>query len=91
MGAKYGAWCVGGCWALIASLFALGVMSVLWMAVAAGLIAFENTIPWRRVASYVTAGVFLALGVLMLTAPGAMPGLAAPRDAPMQQMTSMDS
>jgi predicted metal-binding membrane protein len=28
MGAKNGAWCVGGCWALMASLFALGVMSV---------------------------------------------------------------
>ena len=33
MGAKNGAWCVGCCWALMASLFALGVMSVTWMAV----------------------------------------------------------
>ena len=32
MGAKNGAWCVGCCWALMASLFALGVMSILWMA-----------------------------------------------------------
>ena len=39
MGAKNGAWCVGCCWALMASLFALGVMSVTWMAVVAGLIA----------------------------------------------------
>ena len=28
MGAKNGAWCVGCCWALMASLFALGVMSI---------------------------------------------------------------
>ncbi len=43
MGAKNGAWCVGCCWALMASLFALGVMSILWMALVAGLIAAEKT------------------------------------------------
>ena len=50
MGARHGAWCVGCCWALMASLFALGVMSIVWMAVVAGLIAFEKLIPSRRVA-----------------------------------------
>src|SRR4051794_2939430 len=30
MGAKNGAWCVGCCWALMAALFALGVMSIPW-------------------------------------------------------------
>jgi predicted metal-binding membrane protein len=40
MGARHGAWCIGCCWALMASLFALGVMSIVWMAVIAGLIAF---------------------------------------------------
>ena len=90
MGAGNGAWCVGCCWALMASLFALGVMSVTWMAVVAGLIAFEKTVPWRRVAAYGTAAVLLALGVLVLTAPGAIPGLTTPRDAPMQQMPPMD-
>jgi hypothetical protein len=39
----------------MASLFALGIMSVIWMAVVAGLVAFEKTVPWRRVASYGTA------------------------------------
>ena len=42
-GAKNGAWCVGCCWALMASLFALGVMSIAWMAFVAGLIAAEKT------------------------------------------------
>src|SRR5207302_2854465 len=32
MGARHGAWCVGCCWALTVSLFALGVMSIVWMA-----------------------------------------------------------
>lgn len=44
MGAKHG---VGCCWALMASLFALGVMSLIWMAVVAGLIAVGKTLPWR--------------------------------------------
>ncbi len=69
MGARHGAWCTGCCWALMASLFALGVMSVVWMAVVAGLIATEKTLPWRRTATYGTATVLLALGVLVVVAP----------------------
>jgi predicted metal-binding membrane protein len=41
MGLRHGGWCIGCCWALMASLFALGVMSLLWMAMVAGLIARE--------------------------------------------------
>jgi predicted metal-binding membrane protein len=89
MGAKNGAWCVGCCWALMAALFALGIMSIVWMAVIAGLIAFEKTIPWGRVASYGTAAVLLTLGLLVLTAPRAIPGLTTPSDAPMEQMSPM--
>src|SRR6476469_6117114 len=59
MGVKNGAWCVGCCWALMASLFALGVMSVTWMAVVAGLIAVEKVLPWRRSATYGTALVLV--------------------------------
>jgi predicted metal-binding membrane protein len=78
MGMSNGAWCVGCCWALMASLFALGIMSVVWMALVAALIAFEKTIPWRRVAAYGTAAVLAALGVLLLVAPTAMPFLTMP-------------
>jgi predicted metal-binding membrane protein len=78
MGAKNGAWCVGYCWALMASLFALGVMSVAWMAFVAAVIAVEKTLPWRRVATYGTAVVLLVLGVLLVAAPDAIPGLTVP-------------
>ena len=86
MGSRHGAWCVGCCWALMASLFALGVMSLVWMALVAGVIAFEKLIPSRRLATYGTAGLLLALGVLMLVAPDAIPGLTIPGDASMSQM-----
>ena len=91
MGAKHGAWCVGCCWALMASLFALGVMSVAWMAFVAALIAIEKTLPWRRVATYGTAAVLLALGVLLLAAPHTIPALTVPDTDQMTEMTPMGS
>ncbi|MDQ1464093.1 MAG: hypothetical protein QOC73_1034, partial [Actinomycetota bacterium] len=91
MGAKNGAWCVGCCWALMASLFALGVMSAVWMAVVAGLIAVEKTLPWRRVATYGTASILVVLGVLLLVAPTAIPGLTIPGNDLTHMMAPMDS
>jgi predicted metal-binding membrane protein len=90
MGARHGAWCVGCCWALMASLFALGVMSIAWMAFVAGLIAVEKTVPWRRVAVYGTAAALLALGVLLLAAPDAIPALTVPGSHPMQDTDGME-
>jgi predicted metal-binding membrane protein len=78
MGSRHGAWCVGCCWALMASLFALGVMSIAWTAFVAALIAVEKLLPWRRVATYGTATVLVALGVLLLVAPDAVPALTMP-------------
>jgi predicted metal-binding membrane protein len=89
MGAKNGAWCVGCCWALMASLFALGVMSIPWMAFVAALIAVEKVLPWRRVATYGTAGLLLALGVLVLAAPDAVPALTIPGQGSMPSMGQM--
>jgi predicted metal-binding membrane protein len=91
MGARHGAWCVGCCWALMASLFALGLMSLVWMAFVAALIALEKTLPWRRVATYGTAGILLVLGVLLLAAPDVVPALTIPGDDPMLQMQQMGS
>jgi predicted metal-binding membrane protein len=87
MGARHGGWCVGCCWALMASLFALGVMSVAWMAFVAALIAAEKTLPWRRVATYATAGILLTLGVLLIAAPDGLPGLTVPSPEQMPDMS----
>jgi len=78
MGARHAGWCVGCCWALMAALFALGVMSLAWMALVAGLIAFEKVFPWRRAVTWVSAGVLLTLAVLLVAAPEALPGLVVP-------------
>jgi predicted metal-binding membrane protein len=78
MGARHAAWCVGCCWALMAALFALGVMSLVWMAVIAAVIAAEKTIPWRRPVLWSTTAILLALAVLVAVAPHAVPGLVVP-------------
>jgi predicted metal-binding membrane protein len=81
MGSRHAGWCLGCCWALMAALFALGVMSITWMALVAALIALEKTVPWRRVVTWGTAAVLLALAILVLAAPGAVPGLVVPGGA----------
>jgi predicted metal-binding membrane protein len=87
MGTKHGAWCVGCCWALMASLFALGIMSIPGMAFVAGLIAAEKTLPWGRAVTYGTAAILAVLGVLLITAPDAIPGLTVPADGAMAEMS----
>ena len=78
MGVRNGAWCVGCCWALMLSLFALGIMSIVWMAFIAAVIAVEKLLPWRRVATYGVAALLFAAGLLLLAAPGSLPGLTIP-------------
>jgi predicted metal-binding membrane protein len=88
MGARHGAWCVGCCWALMAALFALGVMSLAWMAFVAALIALEKILPARRAVTYGTAGLLLLLGVVLIAAPDAIPGLTVPGGDMMEGMGS---
>ena len=78
MGARHAGWCLGCCWALMAALFALGVMSLAWMALVAALIAFEKTVPWRRAATWGTAAVLLVLALGVLATPRSVPGLVVP-------------
>ncbi|MEK6229221.1 MAG: DUF2182 domain-containing protein [Actinomycetota bacterium] len=81
MGARHGAWCVGCCWALMAALFALGVMSLAWTALVAALIALEKTLPWGRAVTWGTAAVLLVLAVALVAAPHTLPGRVVPDGA----------
>jgi predicted metal-binding membrane protein len=78
LGLTSGAWCAGCCWALMASLFALGIMSIGWTAFVAALVALEKVLPWRRVATVTTTSLLVALGLLLLLAPDQVPGLMLP-------------
>jgi predicted metal-binding membrane protein len=78
MGARHGAWCIGCCWALMAALFALGVMSIPWMALIAVFIAAEKLLPWRRFATTVVTVALLVLGLAVAVVPEWVPGLMTP-------------
>jgi predicted metal-binding membrane protein len=78
MGSRHGGWCLGCCWALMAALFALGIMSLTWMALVAAVIALEKTLPWGRAVTWGTAAVLLALAIAVVAAPHDIPGLVVP-------------
>lgn len=66
MGIEHGAYCIGCCWALMALLFAFGVMNLLWVAALAAYVLAEKVVPaGRRLAAVGGAGM-LALGMLLL-------------------------
>ncbi len=81
MGLLHGAWCVGCCWALMAALFAVGVMSVGWMIFVSLVIAAEKLLPARRATSAAAAAVLLALGLGVALWPAQVPGLTVPGSA----------
>lgn len=84
MGIKHGGWCVGCCWAVMAAHFALGVMSIGWMAFIAALIAIEKLLPWRVIASRGVAVVLLVLGLSVALLPDDVPDVRS--RAPDMQM-----
>ena len=78
MGDEYGAFCVGCCFALMAALFALGWMSLIWMALVAVLIVAERMHSCERRPRLGVAGVLVVLGTAVALAPESVPGLTVP-------------
>jgi predicted metal-binding membrane protein len=78
MGIEQGAFCVGCSGALMAALFALGVMSIAWMLVVAALVAIQKLLPWSAVASATTVALLAVLGLAIMLAPDHVPWLTIP-------------
>jgi predicted metal-binding membrane protein len=74
-GFEFGLYCVGSSIGLMVVLVALGVMSVTWMAVIAALIIAQKLLPPRAAIDVPLALTIVGLGVLIVVAPGAVPGL----------------
>jgi predicted metal-binding membrane protein len=62
-GLRYGAFCVGCCWALMALMFAVGIMNLLWTVLIAGYVIAEKSVPRADWFGRVT-GVLLCMGAI---------------------------
>jgi predicted metal-binding membrane protein len=78
MGLEHGAWCLGCCVGLMLVLFAVGVMSLAWMAIAAAVIFAEKVLPVGARLPGPVALCLIGLGVWIAIAPGGVPGLTQP-------------
>jgi predicted metal-binding membrane protein len=85
IGMEHGAWCLGCCWALMAALFALGAMSVGWMALISVLIAAERLLPWRALATTGVASLLAVVALGVAAAPARVPMLTIPHSAAAMQ------
>ena len=86
MGSEHGAYCVGCCWGLMVVLFALGVMSLFWMAVVAAVIFAQKILPGGERATRALAVALVALGIWVAAAPGSVPDLTQPDRGPAMKM-----
>lgn len=75
---RFGAYCVGSSIGLMFVLVALGIMSVGWMAVVAGLVLVHKLLPPRAAVDLPVALAIVGLGVLIVLAPSSVPGLMPP-------------
>jgi predicted metal-binding membrane protein len=77
-GFTHGGYCVGCCTGLMLALFALGVMSLFWMAVVAAAILVEKALPGGEAFARLLAVVLVALGIWVAASPASVPGLKQP-------------
>jgi predicted metal-binding membrane protein len=77
-GFQFGLSCVGSRIGLMLMLLALGLMSVTWMSVIAILIVGQKLLPPRAPIDVPLALAIVALGILVVLAPSAVPALTQP-------------
>jgi predicted metal-binding membrane protein len=69
MGLDHGVFCVGCCWALMATAFAVGVMNAWWMAALGAVALAEQIAPRGHALRRAVGGVFLLSGIWRLALP----------------------
>ncbi len=78
MGTAHGLVCVGCCWALMAVMFAVGAMSLIWMALLALAMLAEKILPSGQRLTLPIAASLWVMGAWIALDPGSAPLLADP-------------
>jgi predicted metal-binding membrane protein len=76
-GFAFGLYCVGSSIGLMLILVALDVMSIAWMSIIAVLVLAQKLVPAKAALDVPLALAITGLGVLIIIAPSAIPGLTA--------------
>jgi predicted metal-binding membrane protein len=63
MGASHGLYCLGCCWVLMALLFAVGVMNLIWVAALAVFVFAEKLLPHGVWVGRTGGGAMVAVGI----------------------------
>jgi predicted metal-binding membrane protein len=79
LGLHHGVFCLGCCWALMLTMFAVGVGSLAWMAGLTGVMVIEKTARHGRQVAPLVGAALLLWGFLMLTQPSWLPAAIAGR------------
>lgn len=66
MGARHGAYCVGCCWALMALLFAMGVMNLAAIVALTSIVAIEKLAPYGDRLGQLGGGILVSWGIWLL-------------------------
>ncbi len=69
MGIEHGAFCAGCCWALMALLFVLGVMNILWIAALTIVVAAEKLLPRAKWFSAAIGSILVCWGLWVIAGP----------------------
>ena len=77
-GWEFGLCCAGSSIGLMLMLVALGVMSITWMAVITVVCLAQKLLPARAALDVPVALAIIGLGIVIVTAPSAVPGLMPP-------------
>ncbi|HEV3477828.1 MAG TPA: DUF2182 domain-containing protein, partial [Gaiellaceae bacterium] len=87
-GLVHGVHCVGCSGGLMVVLFAVGVMSLFWMALVAVVIFAEKVLPRGRELSPFVAVAVIVLGTWVAVSPSTVPALTEPSEMPSMRMES---
>jgi predicted metal-binding membrane protein len=78
MGLAHGLVCVGCCWALMAVMFAVGAMSLIWMGLLGLLMFAEKVLPSGRRLALSIAAFLCAMGIWVAVSPDTAPLMKDP-------------
>ena len=68
MGRRHGLYCLGCCWAIMAILFAVGVMNLVWVAALSIFVLIEKLAPAGAAVARVAGAILIAAGIILTVA-----------------------